>query len=269
MQQTSHKEVVIVEKEEEIDDNDDDDIPDYSTWSPIVGAAISTSKSTPNTSETLFGASSHLQIEEEKEVEQEEEIDVPNYEDWSYQRATDSNISITDNRQQTFSPSAANTAVANNMINDDFNFLIGDRSMEHKVSVFKSDMVDLNRSQQKILFISSSEQKQKEKITTSDNNNNNNIFRLSNILDLSNEEESEEDDSEIDSLSYEEWKKRHAQQASATKADVDKVAERTQNLIDLFDRMKLLQKEEVSVDMLPDEHEEFLKWMFPLTNLKK
>jgi hypothetical protein len=266
MQQTSHKEVVIVEKEEEIDDNDDDDIPDYSTWSPIVGAAISTSKSTPNTSETLFGASSHLQIEEEKEVEQEEEIDVPNYEDWSYQRATDSNISITDNRQQTFSPSAANTAVANNMINDDFNFLIGDRSMEHKVSVFKSDMVDLNRSQQKILFISSSEQKQKEKITTSDNNN---IFRLSNILDLSNEEESEEDDSEIDSLSYEEWKKRHAQQASATKADVDKVAERTQNLIDLFDRMKLLQKEEVSVDMLPDEHEEFLKWMFPLTNLKR
>ena len=77
------------------------------------------------------------------------------------------------------------------------------------------------------------------------------LFDLSSLLDI----DSDSEDEEIDNLSYEEWKQRNAKITTDQKSDAMKDA---QSVIQLFDQMKNLVEEEPHVEMLPDEHEEFV-----------
>jgi hypothetical protein len=172
--------------------------------------------------------------EEPLVIEEEEDDDIPNYNSWDFpksniQQHATSPIQTKSQSQTASTSTATQPPISTSNNYDDFHLLLQNRASTI-----------------------SSQKKQKPK----------SMFDISSLLDL----EDEDTDSEEEEISYEEWKKR--QQSKQSKSTQNEITRGAKSVIQLFDQMKNLSEEEPQIDMLPDEHEEFLKWMFPLTNLK-
>ncbi|KAL0479997.1 dtd [Acrasis kona] len=94
-----------------------------------------------------------------------------------------------------------------------------------------------------------------------------NTFSLTNLLYKGIEEDDESDDEEVKNMSYDDWKKSKDQKST----DQPKQSKTFTSPLEMFDNLKNITndlKRPMYPQMSKQEHEQFLRWMFPLCEFK-